>query len=116
MQDGMLIMTSVLPVTNLDCDKLELVAFDGIVYTFYKFKKDDGNVGYSLERLNLLTKRIDFIFKDLSDNDQVSRNVDKMFQINSQLKIFTISHYNIVERSVVINTSFRNIPNKDHNK
>lgn len=108
MENNKLLVKSVLPVTNLDYDKLEVTTSNEMVYTFYKYKTEEGATKYSLESLNLVTKQISFIFENLSENDQVGENENEMFLMNSKLKVFTITHYSLVEENTVINNSFRN--------
>lgn len=112
MENNKIILKSIFPVTDLDCDKMELIVCNNTVYTFYKYKNEEGATNYSLESYNLQTREINFVFKDLSENDQIGESENEAFLINSKLKIFTITHYNLVEENTVINDSFRNITNK----
>lgn len=112
LESNKLLVETVTQVTNLDCDKMEIAVCNDTVFTFYQYKNEDGIPKYSLEQLSLKTKHINFIFKGLSENDQIGENDDEVFLINSKLKIFSITHYNLVENDIVINDEFRNIFNK----
>lgn len=112
MDNNKMVLRSIMALTELDCDKMEVTLCNDVVYTFYKFKNEEGLTKFSLETLNLQTKELNFIFKDLCENDQVGGSKDEKFLLNSQLKIFSVTHSSLVEENTVVNTAFRNIVNK----
>lgn len=112
MDNNKLVVNSIIHMTNVDCDKVELTLCNEIVYTIYKFKDNEGINKYSLETFNLETQEINFIFRDLSENCPIGHNKDNVFLLNSKLKIFSVTHYNLMEDNFVINEPFINWTSK----
>lgn len=111
MENNKLVMKSLLSVTDLDYDKMEVITFNNKVFTFYQYKTDDGVSKYSLETLDLELRNISFIFKDLSVNDRIGHSNNELFLMNARLKVFSVNHYNLVEKVTIINASFRESDN-----
>ncbi|KAJ8951199.1 hypothetical protein NQ314_007700 [Rhamnusium bicolor] len=99
-----IVLISIKDVTNIVCDKMELVLCNNIVYTFYKYRYEDNDT-YSLEIYNLETGDIDFVFKD-APSDTVIDIDGNQFIVSSSLKIFAFQHHNLVEDNILVNNCF----------
>lgn len=103
--DKEIVVVSIKEMSNMICDKIELVLCDNIAYTLYKYRCEDNDL-YCLESYNIDTGDIDFVFKDISSEDPVIEVDDDKYTVSSNLKMLSFQHCSLVEKDNLVNDSF----------